>query len=136
MGWYRVTKKINGRFYDYWQRTYRVGKAVKTENKYIGPASRSAAPALCSPTYSMTAPRIPEEVITQLNPYAGPSDFLAADFKRWRDETRREDELIQYGPLKARLKRQRQKFLAAKRRTRGIKSLNPFIAQALLNKKR
>jgi hypothetical protein len=35
MGWYRVTKKINGRFYDYWQRTYRVGKSVKTENRYI-----------------------------------------------------------------------------------------------------
>ncbi len=38
MGWYRVTKKINGRFYDYWQRTYRVGKSVKTENRYIGPS--------------------------------------------------------------------------------------------------
>ena len=36
--WYRVTKRINGRLYDYWQRTYRVGKAVKTENQYIGPA--------------------------------------------------------------------------------------------------
>jgi hypothetical protein len=36
--WYKVTKRINGRFYDYWQRTYRVGKSVKTENKYIGPA--------------------------------------------------------------------------------------------------
>jgi hypothetical protein len=36
--WYKVTKRINGRFYDYWQRTYRVGKSMKTENKYIGPA--------------------------------------------------------------------------------------------------
>src|SRR5215475_6675621 len=36
--WYKVTKRINGRLYDYWQRTYRVGKSVKTENKYIGPA--------------------------------------------------------------------------------------------------
>jgi hypothetical protein len=43
--WYRVTKKINGRLYDYWQRTHRVGKSVKTENKYIGPASAwSCAP--------------------------------------------------------------------------------------------
>jgi hypothetical protein len=24
--WYRVSKRINGRLYDYWQRTYRVGK--------------------------------------------------------------------------------------------------------------
>src|SRR5260370_28026256 len=39
MHWYRVTKRINSRLYDYWQRTYRVGKTVKTENKYIGPAS-------------------------------------------------------------------------------------------------
>jgi hypothetical protein len=36
--WYKVTKRINGRSYDYWQRTYRVGKSVKTANKYIGPA--------------------------------------------------------------------------------------------------
>jgi hypothetical protein len=35
--WYRVTKKIHGRFYDYWQRTERRGKHVKTFNKYIGP---------------------------------------------------------------------------------------------------
>jgi hypothetical protein len=37
MKWYKVTKKINGRLYDYWQKTYRVGKSVKTLNKYIGP---------------------------------------------------------------------------------------------------
>lgn len=37
MPWYRVTKTINGRKYDYWQRTYRVAGSVKTENKYIGP---------------------------------------------------------------------------------------------------
>jgi hypothetical protein len=36
--WYRVTKRINARLYDYWQRTCRVGKSVKTENKYIGPS--------------------------------------------------------------------------------------------------
>ncbi len=42
MPWYRVTKRINGRLYDYWQRTYRVGKSVKTENKYIGPAGTSS----------------------------------------------------------------------------------------------
>lgn len=37
--WYRVSKRINGRRYDYWQRTYRVGASVKTENRYIGPSS-------------------------------------------------------------------------------------------------
>lgn len=36
--WYKVTKRIHGRYYDYWQRTYRIGKSVKTENKYIGPS--------------------------------------------------------------------------------------------------
>src|SRR5690349_14164122 len=43
--WYKVTKRINGRFYDYWQRTYRVGKSVKTDNRYIGPSRRSAITA-------------------------------------------------------------------------------------------
>src|SRR5258708_4003501 len=38
MPWYRVTKRINGRLFDYSQRTYRLGKSVKTENKYIRPA--------------------------------------------------------------------------------------------------
>jgi hypothetical protein len=27
MPWYRVSKKINGRLYDYWQRTYRIGNS-------------------------------------------------------------------------------------------------------------
>lgn len=40
--WYRVTKTISGRKYDYWQRTYRVGKSVKTKNKYIGPSDGGA----------------------------------------------------------------------------------------------
>jgi hypothetical protein len=31
--WYRVTKRINDRLYDYWQRTKRVGKSVKTEKQ-------------------------------------------------------------------------------------------------------
>jgi hypothetical protein len=43
-GFYKVLKKLNGRMYEYWQRTYRVGGAVKTENKYIGPAQRASVP--------------------------------------------------------------------------------------------
>ena len=39
MEWYRVVKTINGRRYLYWQKTYRVGRSVKTLNKYIGPAT-------------------------------------------------------------------------------------------------
>ena len=41
MPWYRVTKTIRGREYDYWQQTHRVGRSVKTENIYIGPTSRN-----------------------------------------------------------------------------------------------
>ncbi len=106
--WYRVTKKINGRLYDYWQRTYRVGKSVKTENRYIGP-SRTPAPAVTLSTYSSTAPPTPEQAITQLNTYAGLSDFLVHDMRKWADKIRREDELIQYGKRKARIKRQEKK---------------------------
>lgn len=39
MAWYRVTKRIHGRLYDYWQRTERDGKHTKTYNKYIGPST-------------------------------------------------------------------------------------------------
>lgn len=41
--WYRVTKKIGRRLYDYWQRTERRGKSTKTFNKYIGPSGSSVA---------------------------------------------------------------------------------------------
>jgi hypothetical protein len=37
MQWYVVVKAINGRRYLYRQKTYRVGKRVKTINQYIGP---------------------------------------------------------------------------------------------------
>jgi hypothetical protein len=68
-------------------------------------------------------------------PYAGLSDFLAADFKRWRDEIRREDESIQYGKLSDRVKRQERKYRIANSKTKGIKALNPFMARALASKK-
>lgn len=46
--WYRVSKKIHGRFYDYWQRTERHGQQVKTFNKYIGPSGGRITNALAS----------------------------------------------------------------------------------------
>jgi polyhydroxyalkanoate synthesis regulator phasin len=52
MNWYRVTKTIRGRKYDYWQKTYRVGRSVKTLNKYIGPAGSAAGSA---PTVSLSS---------------------------------------------------------------------------------
>lgn len=39
MGWYTVTKTINGRKYLYLQMTYREGRKVRTKNKYLGPAT-------------------------------------------------------------------------------------------------
>jgi hypothetical protein len=151
--WYRVTKKINGRFYDYWQRTCRVGKSVKTENKYIGPAgtakigatggytpaatgtlfthrpsSKSSLTSL-EPEISPTAPCFPEEALQQIRPF---TDFLDGKdrrrYERQRTKERAEDEAIQYGHLSKRIKRHKARYRAAKSATRGIKSLNPFIA--------
>jgi len=44
MQWYVVKKHIKGNYYWYWQKTYRVGRHVKTLNKYIGPAHRVSPP--------------------------------------------------------------------------------------------
>lgn len=41
MEWYRVVKTVNGRKYLYDQKTYRVGKQVRTLNRYIGPATNT-----------------------------------------------------------------------------------------------
>jgi hypothetical protein len=38
MGWYRVVKTIKGHRYEYLQRTWREGKKVRTESRYVGPA--------------------------------------------------------------------------------------------------
>ena len=39
MGWYRVVKTIKGHRYIYEQRTWREGKHVRTESRYVGPAN-------------------------------------------------------------------------------------------------
>ena len=39
MGWYQVVKTIKGHQYLYEQRTWREGKHVRTENRYIGKVS-------------------------------------------------------------------------------------------------
>ena len=138
--WYRVTKRINGRLYDYWQRTYRVGKSVKTENKYIGPASGHA---LSVATYSPTAPTTPEDVTGQYftpeaahNGQRGNIRKLNAEKKAiLRNENyfdtdafdRVQDELDYANAAKKNQERIRE----AKRKTKGIKALNPFLAQAI-----
>ncbi|MCP3475068.1 hypothetical protein NLM33_32620 [Bradyrhizobium sp. CCGUVB1N3] len=156
--WYKVTKRINGRLYDYWQRTFRVGKSVKTENRYIGPAGSGIRELLQSKGYdgivysntivgsgdsyivfsnaqitrSPAVPVIPEEAIRQLTPNTA---HLTGEDKRAyekHEETlRREDERIQYGPRAARIRKQEAAVRNAKRATRGIKSVNPFLAKAI-----
>jgi hypothetical protein len=154
--WYRVSKRINGRLYDYWQRTKRVGRSVKTENKYIGPASSGittnrnqinellgkqnpeipSTPTVTAESVSPTAPYTPEEALPQLTPFTSQLEGRdKRDYERHLDKIRAEDEEIQYGKLKDRIKRQDAKVRTAKRRTKGIKSFNPFVAQALLKDK-
>lgn len=111
--WYKVIKTINGRAYDYWQRTTRVGKSVKTENKYIGPSSKALNLA---PNFD----RLDHAIARAQHDVA--------------DKQRREDELIQYGPLAERIARQKAALRAVKRKTKGIKANNPFLAQALVKK--
>src|SRR4051812_38582607 len=41
MGWYRIVKTIKGHRYIYEQRTWREGKHVRTESRYLGPADDS-----------------------------------------------------------------------------------------------
>jgi len=124
-GFYRVTKRINGRLYDYWQRSKRVGKSVKTENVYIGP-SQSSVSAM-GPSSSTTAPITPEAAIDNFRRLSDDLTYL----KRFEEKQRREDERIQYGPLAARIRKQRAAVQAAKRATKGIKSVNPFAAKIL-----
>jgi hypothetical protein len=38
MGWYSVVKTIKGHRYEYLQRTWREGRHVRTESRYVGPA--------------------------------------------------------------------------------------------------
>jgi hypothetical protein len=100
--WYKVKKRINGRLYYYWQRTQCVGGSVKTENKYIGPASGSA---LAASVYSATAPETPERVLTRIAPFGNPQTESQHVMAKIMERERREHEHIQYGPLKARIER-------------------------------
>jgi hypothetical protein len=49
-----ASPSINGRRYDYWQRTYRLGTSVKTENKYIGPSGSAAISAFAASSNGTT----------------------------------------------------------------------------------
>lgn len=149
MGWYRTTKKINGHLYDYWQRTYRVGKSVKTENKYIGPSGasgsahtsirlgiqkhRSADDSAVQPTYAnqlSTTTSLPTTV-SQPDPYPASTADNPFEATTLSKAERRDDERIQYGPRAARIRKMEAAIRKAKRETRRIKKLNPFLGKAL-----
>jgi len=90
---------------------------------------RTVAPQL--DTRSSDRPLTPEGALEFITPFTQGIDPY---YLRQRDKERREDERIQYGPMKARLKRQLAKIRAAKRKSRGIKALNPFLALAIKRK--
>jgi hypothetical protein len=54
--WYRVRKTIDGRYYDYWQRTERHAAQVKTFNKYVGPTGAAPTSALATATLLLQNP--------------------------------------------------------------------------------
>jgi hypothetical protein len=146
MPWYRVTKKIKGRHYDYLQRTYRVGKSVKTENRYIGPSTKSgfttsAASAASNrePLYAgqFEIPIATGRATEQRNPRnirelqkQKKAILLAPRFDHLAFSVV-QDELDYAYAVKIDKERKR----AARAKTKGIKALNMFMAQALLAKR-
>jgi hypothetical protein len=74
--------------------------------------------------------------MTRLVPYRGLTKELADVLKKIEDRERREYERDRYGPLKLRIKRQDAKVRAAKRKVKGIKHINPFMAKMLVKNKK
>ena len=66
-GWHRVTKLINGKPHDYWERATRVGKSVTFETKYIGPSTMDAEKLPCDmPPDGTDKPALPN--VTRIPP--------------------------------------------------------------------
>ena len=78
-GYYLTIKKINGHRYYYWQKTRRVGKQVKTLNKYVGPVDKVPRPAArlaSSPKGSVNAGmKKKKETQGQIQRFGGPLDL-------------------------------------------------------------
>jgi hypothetical protein len=106
---------------------YLEGIATKPADVPLQP--RTVAPQL--DTRSSDRPLTPEAALEFITPF---SQGIDPYYVRQRDKVRREDERIQYGPAKARLKRQLAKIRAAKRKTKGTKALNPFLALGIKHK--
>lgn len=155
MEWYVVTKTINGRKYLYWQKTYRQGGTVKTLNKYIGPGANS----LRAKSLQAAIVQLPKahqdlrsrydageltkveylEAITVKADVDAEASATIANKNAFTPVVldaaeRADDEHVRYGSLKKRMTRHRSKVRAAKANTKGIKKLNPFVAQVLVKK--
>jgi hypothetical protein len=78
-GYYLTIKKINGHRYYYWQKTRRVGKQVKTLNKYVGPVDKVPRPAArlaSSPKGSVNAGmKKKKETQGHMQRFGGPLDL-------------------------------------------------------------
>ena len=160
MEWYRVTKNIHGRKYLYWQKTYRAGGSVRTLNKYIGPASGAVALGTTKApdrAYHYTPEQIagikelgrlmdtPDDAyfysdkdiaeMKKLGAIMDAPDGPAFEPEVLSKAERAEDERTQYGSRAARVRKQKAAHRAAKKKTRGTKSVNPFMAQAIKKKK-
>jgi hypothetical protein len=116
---------------------YDAGKITKLE--YLEgitakPAEVPLQPPTVAPqldTRSCDRPLTPEGALEFITPFTQGIDPY---YVRQRDKERRDDERIQYGPMKARLKRQLARIRAAKNNTKGIKALNPFLALGMKRK--
>ena len=152
--WYRVTKTIKGRKYDYWQKTRRIGRSVKTENEYIGPSSASAGPVASigpgitrldyvpSPRCAMMQDFIqvlPPEFFAAQQEKQKPGnlrtlqkqqrDMMKESVMEWdRNEYENVQDAIEYARS---VRREREAQREVKKRTAGIKAINRFLAQAL-----
>jgi Nucleotidyl transferase AbiEii toxin, Type IV TA system len=58
VGWYFVTKTINGRRYRYRQRTWREGGKVRTENHYLGPETLPMGGGMGDTAQNMLTPQL------------------------------------------------------------------------------
>ena len=147
MNWYQVVKTINGRRYLYWQRTYRVGKAVKTLSRYMGPLqpasgqARQSSPVradqarrLNPSTYSSTAPTLPEDVLGMHFQPMSPDERKPQNIRELKGKRKTILQNVEYFDAGAfsqvqdeldyavALKTNKEKICEARRRTKGLKS--------------
>jgi hypothetical protein len=127
VGWYPIVKRINGRLYLYLQQSYRLGKRVKTRNKYIGPYSgRFASGASSALSEDHPASRIPasirdlEKIKKQLLRTVVEDDALNIV-----------QEELDYAHA---VRRDQMQQRAIKKKTKGIKAENAFLAQGIKQK--